>query len=271
MPVQYAALGGAPPRPEELWRDGNRISLGRRDRDAIATGGLAAERVAGDDHAVPAQDCAKDLHRVLGPPQGTRSQPLRTSRECRSPSDSPVAYGQSDEGGLQPVLIHSWSLLAARSRPGSPTSCVPSVPARPWHVASSRRSHEAPPRKSARPRAEELQRESKPRLEPCVLGHCPIDPLSSQGPNAPGFRAGGRELELSRGVAVLLGQAVLPLSVRALDRVAHEQRTFAVGSNPQLQAAIESNLVGLSLGSIGFDRAHPPVWPSTWGYRARSP
>jgi len=69
-------------------------------------------------------------------------------------------------------------------------------------------------------------------LEPCVLGHGPIDALSGHGANASGFRAGGRELELSRGVAVLLGQAVLALGVGALDRIAHEQRPLAVGCDP---------------------------------------
>ena len=37
---------------------------------------------------------------------------------------------------------------------------------------------------------------------------------------------------LSRGVAVLLGQAVLALGVGALDRIAHEQRPLAVGCDP---------------------------------------
>ena len=67
--LRRCPLGGAPPRPEELWRDGSRVSIGGRDRDSIAARGLLAQRVAGDDHAVPAQDRAKNLHRILGAPQ----------------------------------------------------------------------------------------------------------------------------------------------------------------------------------------------------------
>jgi len=65
--------------------------------------------------------------------------------------------------------------------------------------------------------------------------------LSGESPDASGLRASGRELELSKGVAVLLRQAVLSLGVGALDRIAHKERALSVGRDAQLKTVIESN------------------------------
>ena len=60
--LRRCPLGGAPPRPEELRRDGSRVALGRRDRDPIGARGLLAQRVAG--HGAQPPDTAEQLVRV---------------------------------------------------------------------------------------------------------------------------------------------------------------------------------------------------------------
>ena len=218
--------------PEELRRDGNRISLRCSDRDAIAASGLTAQRVAGDDHTVPSEDRAENLHRVLRSPQRSpRSRFVRRANVARRQGRQWLAsnrmkgprsaFGSTlrhprwlDRGEIvrlrtclqwqlvldAALLLDVVTKLGLQGRPGlALKSC------------SASRSL---------------------GLESCVLGHCPVDALSGESPDLPSFCAGSSNLDLSGEVAVFLRQSVLPLVARSLDRVTHEQRTLAVGCDP---------------------------------------